>query len=219
MDYKKEIIKTIDSISGRYSPYNVFSDWIEVCALSICNACHLIHDKAWRSREQLYLDIVKKYTETEMQSFALMFTHLCDALAENMTDILGQIYMEAGMGNKNTGQVFTPYSLCEMSAKMALPKELPETGHISLNEPSCGGGAMIIAACRVLHERGFDFQRRLDVVAQDLDWKGVYMSYLQLSLIGCRAVVVQGDTLADPYMKGYPPERTMRTPAMMGVIL
>ena len=78
---------------------------------------------------------------------------------------------------------------------------------------------MVIAACRVLHERGFDFQRRLDVVAQDLDWKGVYMTYLQLSLIGCRAIVVQGDTLRDPYRDGYPRDRIMRTPAMMGMII
>jgi type I restriction-modification system DNA methylase subunit len=219
MDYKKEIIKTIDSISGRYAPYNVFSDWIEVCAISIQNACCLIHDRVWHQREQLYLDIVKKYTEEELNGFTKMLTHLCDALTEEMTDVLGQIYMEAGMGNKNTGQVFTPFNLSQMSAEMVLPKELPETGHISLTEPSCGGGCMVIAACRVLHERGFDFQRRLDVVAQDLDWKGVYMTYLQLSLIGCRAIVVQGDTLADPYRDGYPRDRVMRTPAMMGMII
>lgn len=78
---------------------------------------------------------------------------------------------------------------------------------------------MVIAACKALHEAGFDFQRKLDVVAQDLDWKGVYMTYLQLSLIGCHATVVQGDTLCDPYTSRYPPERTMRTPAKMGVLL
>ena len=78
---------------------------------------------------------------------------------------------------------------------------------------------MIIAACKVLHEAGFDFQRRLDVVAQDLDWKGVYMTHLQLSLIGCRATVVQGDTLKEPYVDNYPPERIMRTPAMMGMLI
>ena len=34
---------------------------------------------------------------------------------------------------------------------------------------------------------------------QDMDLKGVYMTYLQLSLPGIRALVVQGDTLAKPY--------------------
>ena len=38
MNYKNEIIKAIESMSGRYSPYNIFSDWVEMCALSIMNA-------------------------------------------------------------------------------------------------------------------------------------------------------------------------------------
>ena len=45
------------------------------------------------------------------------------------------------------------------------------------------------------------------------------MTYLQLSLLGIRAKVVQGDTLADPYRAGYPPERILRTPRDMGVLL
>ena len=220
MDYKKEIIKTIQSMSGKYAPYNIFSDWIEMCSLSIQNACYLVHNNVWKDREQLYKDIARKYTEKEIEQFAQMFVWLCDALTEDMSDVLGEIYMEAGMGSKYTGQFFTPFHLSELCAKTGVDIDnLPETGRISLNEPSSGGGGMIIAACKVLHEAGFDYQRRLDVVAQDLDWKGVYMTYLQLSLIGCRAIVVQGDTLADPYTGHYPESRTLRTPALMGALL
>ena len=217
---KKEIIKTIMSLSGRYAPYNIFTDWIETCALSIQNSAYLVHNKIWQDREKLYKDIASKYNDKELESFAKMFVLLGEALEEGYSDVLGEVYMEAGMGNKYTGQFFTPFHVSEACARMNLANiELPETGHLRLNEPSCGGGGMVIAACKVLHERGFDFQRRLDVVAQDLDWKGVYMTYLQLSLIGCRAVVVQGDTLIEPYVKGHPPERIMRTPAMMGMLL
>lgn len=207
-------------MSGSYAPYNIFSDWIQMCALSIQNSCCLVHNKLWNDREQLYVDTARKYSDSEMEQFARMFVLLGDALTDEMTDVLGQIYMEAGMGSKYTGQFFTPFHLSELCAKMSVDTDnLPATGKISLNEPSCGGGGMIIAACKVLHEAGFDFQRRLDVVAQDLDWKGVYMTYLQLSLIGCRALVVQGDTLREPY----DPERTdpahiFRTPAYMGVL-
>ena len=219
MDYKKEIIKAINSISGSYSRYNIFSDWIQMCSLSMQNACCLIHNRCWRDREELYLSVAKRYGEKELQMFSQMFVWLGDALTEELSDVLGAIYMEAGMGSKYTGQFFTPFHLSELCARVGIEtKDLPETKHISLNEPSCGGGGMVIAACKVLHEAGFDFQRRLDVVAQDLDWKGVYMTYLQLSLIGCRAVVVQGDTLRDPYTDNYPPDRIMRTPALMGVL-
>ena len=220
MDYKKQIINTIRSMSGRYAPYNIFSDWVQTSALAIQNSCSLVHNGLWKDREQLYVDTAKKYTAKELENFAQMFVWLGDALTEGMTDVLGQVYMESGMGNKHTGQFFTPFHLSELCTRMDLdPDHLPETGQIRLNEPSCGGGGMVIAACKVLHEAGFDFQRRLDVVAQDLDWKGVYMTYLQLSLIGCRAIVVQGDTLTEPYVENYPPERIMRTPAMMGMLL
>lgn len=221
MSPKQEIIRIIEKMSGRYAPYNIFSDWIQLCALSIQNACSMIHNKVWQEREQLYIDTARKYTESEMEQFARMFVLLGDALTEEMTDVLGQIYMEAGMGSKYTGQFFTPFHLSELCAKMSVGTDnLPETGMLSVNEPSCGGGGMIIALCKVLHEAGFDFQRRLDVVAQDLDWKGVYMTYLQLSLIGCRARVVQGDTLCEPYdPKRTDPAHIFRTPAYMGVLL
>lgn len=220
MSKKKEIINTILAMSGRYSPYNIFSDWIMTCSLSIQNACCMVHDKSWQEREQLYISTIQKYTEKEQEEFAKMFVLLGDALTEEMSDVLGEVYMEAGMGSKYTGQFFTPFHLSELCARTGINiNEIDMNERLSINEPSCGGGGMIIAACKVLHEAGYDFQRKLDVVAQDLDWKGVYMTYLQLSLIGCRAIVVQGDTLINPYTKNYPRERMMRTPAMMGALL
>lgn len=218
---KKQIIKTIQSMSGSYAPYNIFSDWVEMSALSIQNTCCINHDKIWQDREKTYLDIAKKYSDKEISQMGEMLAWLTEELEEEYSDVLGSVYMEGGMGSKYTGQFFTPFHLSELCARMSVNlDDLPKEGHVSLNEPSCGGGGMIIAACKVLHEAGFDFQRRLDVVAQDLDWKGVYMTYLQLSLIGCRAIVVQGDTLREPYTAAtYPPERTMRTPAMMGALI
>lgn len=218
---KQEIIKTIERMAGSYSAYNIFSDWVQMCALSIHNTCSLVQNKIWKDREQLYIDTARKYTEKELEQFAKMFVLLGDVLTEEMTDVLGQIYMETGMGSKHTGQFFTPFHLSELCARAGIDIDhLPEAGRISLSEPSCGGGGMIIAACKVLHDAGFDFQHRLDVVAQDLDWKGAYMTYLQLSLIGCRALVVQGDTLREPYdPKQTDPARVFRTPAMMGVLM
>lgn len=88
-----------------------------------------------------------------------------------------------------------------------------------INEPSCGGGMIIATAC-VLRNEGINYQRKIDVVAQDLDWKGVYMCYLQLSLLGIKAICVQGDTLSNPYIKGKTElSRILITPAKMGVLL
>ena len=220
MTAKKEIENIIQSMSGRYAPYNIFSDWIEMCALSIQNAVTMIHNKVWQDREQKYCDIARKYEESELEKFAQMFVLLGEALTEDLTDVLGEVYMEMGMGSKYTGQFFTPFHLSELCARMGINLvKTEEMTKISLNEPSCGGGGMIIASCKILKDKGINYQKCLDVVAQDLDWKSVYMTYLQLSLIGCRAIVVQGDTLIDPYTANYPKERIMKTPAMMGALI
>lgn len=220
MDYEKEFLKTLDSMTGKYDPYKVFGDWVASTAIAIRSACHLARNERWQEWEKRYMDIVKGYEKDELDRFAYLLAITTKALEEQMDDFLGKTFMSMELANKGAGQFFTPFEVSMAIARMQyLEGELPKEGKIRLHEPSSGAGGMIIAACRVLRERGFDYQRRLEVVAQDIDWRGVYMTYLQLSLIGCRAVVVQGNTLTDPYHTAYPPERTMETPAWMGLII
>ena len=124
--------------------------------------------------------------------------------------------MKAGCGNKSTAQFFTPFNISVASASLGMPEI--KNGKIKIHEPSCGGGGMVLAAAKVLLDKGENYQRVMEVVAQDLDWTSVHMAYVQLSLTGISAVVVQGDTLVDPYKIGYPDARVFRTPRKMGVI-
>ena len=219
MNRKKDIIRIINDIAGKYSAYEVFSDWIRCCSLSISNSCCLIHGKVWRDRERSYLDTMSEDSDGEGGKIAEMVSILAETLESDMEDILGQVYMESGMGSKSAGQFFTPYHLSLFCADLIIPKELPD-GKYKINEPSCGGGGMIIAAARVLRDRGFDYQRNMDVVAQDLDWKGVYMCYLQLSLLGIPAICVQGNTLSEPYIPGKTDlSHILVTPSKMGVLI
>lgn len=223
MDRKKDIIKIIEKMSGQYAPYEVFSDWIRCCALMIENSLHpFFHNKVWEMREKEFTDTMARYPRQHQNRMAEMLAMLAETAEEGMTDILGQIYMEAGMGSKQTGQFFTPFHVAEMTARCGLQDIIKNYNGetISLNEPAAGGGAMMIAAAKVLHDAGIDYQRKMDVVAQDLDWKGVYMTYVQLSLYGIKAIVVQGDTLADPYVPGRTePYRILRTPAKAGALI
>lgn len=214
---KKEIIRNLEKISGKYSMYEVFSDWIKCGALAVSNGTTFYHDSIWHKREQEYLNIVKKYESDEVKTFADMLGLLAMILEDKPEDVLGWIYMASGMRSKAAGQFFTPYHLSELCAGLLLP-EPHEDGKIYLNEPSCGGGGMIIASVTALKNKGFDYQNNLEVVAQDLDWKGVYMCYLQLSLLGVRAICVQGDTLSEPYLEGYQQSRVLYTPAKKGIL-
>lgn len=214
---KDEIVRKINALSGSHSPYEIFRDWIEWSALGIQNSLCLFHDDTWKFREQRYMDIVKKYPRKDIDVFVEMFALLTMELEEEISDVLGWIYMHAEMGSKQTGQFFTPFHLSLLTAEMGIPQDISEENPLIMSEPSCGGGGMIIATARVLKERGLNYQRCMKVFAQDLDWKGVYMTYVQLSLLGIRAVVVQGDSLAGA--EYYPEERRLRTPAEKGVVL
>lgn len=225
IDHKKEIIKIISSMSGSRSEYEIFSDWIRCMAIAIENSTHVFRNEIWKEREKLYKDTMNRYTLEERQKFPEMLAHLTLAFEEGLDDILGKVYMEFGMGSRVTGQFFTPFNVSEMVARLSLETiieqyEKGELEKITVLEPSCGAGGMIIAAAKVLQQRGINYQQAMDVVAQDLDWKGVYMCYVQLSLLGISAICVQGDTLSDPYVPGKTEQsHILQTPKKAGMLI
>lgn len=216
---KDEIIKRISSFNGKYSPYSVFYDWVTCCALAITNACSIHHDEVWKKREQEYMQTINKYDKKEQEIFSEMFVMLVDAYEERIEDVLGDVYMKSGCYNKALGQFFTPYHLAELTAQVGLG-EIKTDEILPINEPSVGGGANIIAVAKILNDRNINYQKIMKVTAQDLDWLAVYMSYVQFSMLGIDARVVQGDTLCEPYDgNNYPPERIFDTPKAKGVLL
>lgn len=212
---KKEIVKLINKMQGKYNTYELFMDWVKCMAISIHNACHLVQDETWRMREQEYLKIITKYNKEERDMFAQMFNMLTLTLENNITDALGEIYM-AGCGNKGTGQFFTPFHVSEMMVRLNLPDKIE--GKLIINEPSCGAGGMLVAMCKYYKEKGVDYQHKVKVIAQDLDWNAVYMTYVQISLLGVDGIVYQGDTLCDPDTSKYSSYRVFETPARMGLL-
>ena len=218
---KKEIVSKIQKMSGKYSPDMIFADWVMCSALAIQNSCYLIHDTVWQSREKQYINTMNKYELSERREFVNMLFLLTDAFEEGASDILGEIYMESGCGSKQTGQFFTPFHVSYLTAEMALANQIiNEEEKYEINEPSVGGGGMIIATAVAMKNRGINYQRCMKVVAQDLDWRSVYMAYVQFSLLGIDAIVVQGDTLLEPYNeKTTDRSHILRTPKRMGVLL
>ena len=216
---EKHILKQIGRMSGKFNTYTLFNDWITMLGLSIANSVTAIHGKVYNEREEWYKSIMNKYTKEEFDAFAEMTAYLVESLEEEMTDVLGGVFMLSGAGNDRLGQFFTPFHLSELNAKIALDKMDLTEEKLKINEPSSGGGGMIIAVAKVLREMGIDYQKKMEVVAQDLDWNGVFMSYVQFSLLGIDAIVVQGDTLIEPYVKWYPEGRILRTPRNRGALI
>lgn len=200
----EEIVKIITNMSGKYAPTLIFDDFVKLTAISFSNSTDIIHTKVWENREEQYKSIVLKYTKEEFENFAKILGILVNLFNEKIYDYLGEIYMKCEMGNNRTGQFFTPFNLSELTARLSIDdieKIKKSDDIITLNEPTCGGGGLILAYLKYLKENGINYQKRIKIVAQDIDFRSVYMSYIQLSLVGARAKVVQGDTLAEPNVK------------------
>ncbi|MBR1736658.1 MAG: hypothetical protein IJ736_06525 [Firmicutes bacterium] len=59
-------------------------------------------------------------------------------------------------------------------------------------DPYSGSGRMILSFAEVMHDEGYNHQKNLFVVAQDVDLNCVCMTYIQLSLYGIPAIVIRG---------------------------
>ena len=72
---------------------------------------------------------------------------------------------------------------------------------ITLSEPCCGSGGIVIAYAETMKKYDINFQERLFVEAIDIDEMCFQMAYLQLSLYGIPARVLLGDTIAYKFSK------------------
>jgi type I restriction-modification system DNA methylase subunit len=169
-----------------------------MAAISISNAVDL---QQAEKREARYMEIIKRYQSDEVQQFPKMLGELVNGLEEEPDDILGRVFHELELHNKYTGQFFTPYTVCQMMAKMNVDDHtktiIDERGYLTAMEPACGSGSMVIALAQALKDEGINYQQQLHVTAVDVDAKCVHMAYLQLSLLHVPAIIVHGNSLSN----------------------
>lgn len=198
----RDIVRMIESLTGSRSLWNVWSDMIEMIAISIANSVD--HSPRSKGREEHYLRIAKGYTPKDMDVIARVFAEIVNQYEVCPDqDLLGEIHMSLNFGSDALGQVFTPYNVCKMMAEMTVgndlgEKEIAEKGYFSANDPACGAGATLIALVNVLKERGLNYQQKVFIIAQDIERTAALMCYIQLSMLGCAAAIFIGDTIRYP---------------------
>jgi type I restriction-modification system DNA methylase subunit len=195
----KEIPALFQEVSRRHDIQSVFSDCLAMAAISISNRVDPQH---YEEREKTYLQLAKKYTADELETFCKVLAQIVLELDKGYSDVLGQVFHELELHSKWKGQFFSPYTICQMMAKMTigdgvvLKEKIETTGFITACEPACGSGAMVIAMAQEVKELGFNPSEHLHVTAVDVDLKCVHMAYIQLSLLGIPAGVVHGNALS-----------------------
>lgn len=211
------LTKTLETLYQAHDRYQVLKDWFKLTAISINNRTDLIHDQRWDKYEQEYLDTIKKYTKEEIDVFTKATAQLTliikNAVEEGKyQDWLGDLYMRSCTQSEEKAQFFTPYSVGKMMADLNIKPDLEELKKqdiITFNDPCVGGGCLPIAYCAALIENKINYTAKSIVFAEDNDERCFYMTYIQLSLLGCPAVIQLKDTLLNKNLG-----MTWHTPAL-----
>jgi hypothetical protein len=113
--YVATIVKLFETCRYKHDLYAVFSDWGQCAAIWLSNAVDLPKRD---EREKQYLEVVRRYDPATLKVFPEILGAVVMALEEKPTDILGQVFHALELHNTARGQFFTPYSICEMMAKI-----------------------------------------------------------------------------------------------------
>lgn len=198
-DWKKEFCRIINSFSQSLSIWSIFNDFLLLTALSFAN---IVKTEAWKSREEKYLSIIHTYQEKDQKLFPQLLGCLSLALAENQEqDFLGDIYSRLNLQAEQKGQYFTPYHIAQLMSELTYEDRseiVVSEGFISVNDPTCGSGVMLIAFANTARSHGLNPQKEVLFVGQDIDRTAAFMCYIQLSLLGLPAYVIVGDALLKP---------------------
>lgn len=217
------IKKSLRKLTGRFSLWEVWRDWIELSALTLSQATDR-RAAVWDAREGQYLRTAKRYDAEEMGTMAEMLGELVLAFEDGgPRDVLGELFQQLELASKWAGQFFTPVPVAHAMAKMTLADAgslIERRGFVTLHDPAVGAGALPIGAVLALQEMGYGPQNVV-VFGQDVDAKAISMAYVQLGLLGVPAVLLCADTLRRPLCEadwmgfGDGPEAVWYTPAFV----
>ena len=192
---KADFIREFQKLAPHRHRYEVFRDFVHMSAFSLVNAWPYTRSE---SIEAEFATIKAKYSPDEFTGFTRLLALLRELLEPEPRDILGQLNMSLELGNENTGQFFTPPEVSELMARMMVPSDGDLLGgkpFVTLAEPACGAGGMVLAFVKIMIEAKLNPMQCLWVHAQDIDRTAALMCYIQLSLWGVPAAVVVGNTL------------------------
>ncbi len=196
MDYIKEFISKLGTVDTAQRKYETFKDFLTLSTYSLAQPFYRSEEI-----ELKYKYISSKYTKEQAEEFPKLLALLVSALEEQHQDFLGEVFMQLNLGNTHNGQFFTPYRVSKMMSSITgyHVKKYAGSEIMTLCEPCCGSGGMIIAFVEALMEQDINYQHCLYVEATDIDEMCYKMTYIQLSLLGIPAKVIWGDSLSMRY--------------------
>lgn len=182
-EWEKKFVENFNRLCNQHHSWQVWQDFVDMSACAIANAVDQRTDVR-KTREDSYMATVKRYSKEELDLISELLSITTLALEENPAqDFLGKLYMQLNLENKWHGQFFTPWHISELMAKMLAGDDLKERivseGYISVNDPCCGSGCMLIAFANICKaDLKVNYQKDVLFVGQDVDPVVAKMCYI-----------------------------------------
>lgn len=181
--------KILERLSHRHDTRRAFDAFTRLAACAL----------AAQTREAEYLEEVKHWERPELDLFAEALGALVlEMESKPFEDLIGGYYMEFALSQKGQqwhGEFHTPKTICDLMARMTLGdmESLPPEGPISVCEPACGAGAMILSLAEACPP---EVRRRLRVTAIDISRTACDMTFINTTLWGVSTRVIHGNSLS-----------------------
>jgi hypothetical protein len=197
-DLRKQFIKVFSNLARHCERHDVLADFLEMAFCAIRKKTLPASPEA-DAIEDRYMAVVRRNRPEDVREMPKLLRITALAVQDGGCDFLGQVVVELELPSQHMGQFFTPYDVSRMIAEMTfdtVDEIIAEQGFVTMLEPACGAGGMIVAAADTIERKGFDIARQFYVEGIDISPLCFRMSYLQASLRGIPATIRRGNTLS-----------------------
>ncbi len=190
MNAKSTDFRTIlEHLSRRHDTRHVFDSFTRIAACAL----------AAETREAEYLEEAKRWEKADLDLFANALGALVIEMeAHPFEDMIGGCYLDFALSQKGrqwNGEFHTPKPVCDLIARLTLGDmdSFPAEGPITVCEPACGSGAMILSFAEACSP---EIRRRLRVTAMDINRTACDMAFINTTLWGIPTRVIHGNALS-----------------------
>lgn len=190
---KKAFLDLFGETARYHHRFKVFTEFVTVSAIALQNACAFS-----QHLEDEYLQIIKNYEPEDRERLQRLLAIVVKGLEVAPEDFLGDLFMSLEFGDARRGQFYTPTNVSRMMAELNfanLDELFKEKPFVTISEPACGAGGMILPIVDILLRAGRRPERSIWVQAVDVDRTAALMCYIQLSLWAVPAQVIVGNCL------------------------
>src|ERR1039458_4804252 len=169
--------KLLEPLARVHDTRRVFDAFVTLAACAL----------AVKTREEEYLEIARHWQREYLDLFAQALGALIlEMETKPFEDVLGGYYLEFALsckGQQWNGEFHTPTTICDLMARVTLGDldQLPQGRPITVCEPACGAGAMILSLAKALPAEA---RSRLRVTAIDINKTACDMCFINTTLWG-----------------------------------